>query len=192
MAWATGFGPLPGGLPFLLPVELERYNAFWKVNPSPPGIITYDRGWKWPDLMGHGGGSPSFFASERVLSFFRLNDALIGRITEMPVNEINAKRLKSIPPPKYYVIECVPGIDVDFAASEIDTDASGKPIFPYNGWRWPLPLIKARASSWNGTDLFSYRNWSGPLKWVCTEKLKDLAEKENFLNMSFQPRELIQ
>jgi hypothetical protein len=42
----------------------------------------------------------------------------------MPIAEIKAKALKSKPVPRYFVLETVPGIEVDFAASNIPTSSS--------------------------------------------------------------------
>src|SRR5690606_37894513 len=121
----------------------------WKINPTSPGLIIDPGGNKWPDLLGHGGGSPSFFISDRVLESLRSIGAPIGRVTEMPIAEINAKLLKTKPAPKYFVVETQPGIEVDFAASNIPTHSEGKPILTPLPKPWP-PLIKVRADSWNG------------------------------------------
>ena len=189
-AWAGGFGPLPGGMPFLHPTELKMSNAFWHMNPMPPGV-TIDRGARaWPDLLGHGGGSPSFFASERVLNDLRSIDAPIARVTEMPIAEINARALKSKPAPRYFVIETIPGIEVDLIATGFRVDAAGRAILdpPPKPSPWPY---RYRASSWNGTDLFAYRHFgptNGPYTDLfCTERVKELAEREGWTNVRFKP-----
>lgn len=192
MAWAGGFGPLPEGMPFLHPVQLERAIAFWKINPMLPGLSIDPGGSVWPDFLGHGGvGGISFFVSDRVLYLLRSNNVQVGRTTEMPIAEIKAKRLRHKSPPKYFVVETLPGIEVDYVASEIPTDAMGKSALIPLPKPWPPQFIRARASSWNGTDLFSYGNWGGPLEWVCTEKLKDLVERACLINIEFQPRKMI-
>src|SRR5215203_5952041 len=60
-AFASGYGPLPQGMPFMHPKLLERMIQFWKVNPRPPGLSIEPGGKHWPDFLGHGSSGPPFF-----------------------------------------------------------------------------------------------------------------------------------
>jgi len=191
-AWAAGFGLLETPMPFLHPNQLARAVEFGKKNPRSPGLYIEDYDYgpkarKWPDFLGHGGvTSPSHFVSETVIEDLRANGAPIARVTEMPIAEIQATGLRSIPPPKYFALETVPGIEVDFAASGIPTDSEGKPILNPLPKPWP-PIWRLKASSWNGADLFSYSNYGGPLTLICTEKIVELAHKQRWSNCRFEP-----
>lgn len=186
-AYASGYGPLPDGMPFLHPTFMKQSEDFWKVNPMKPGLYI-EPGKRWPDFLMNGGSPPGFFVSGRVIESLRAIGLPLGRVTEMPIAEIKSKGLKDKPAPKYFVVETKPGIEVDFDASNISTDASGKPILTPQSFPKSIML---RESSWNGTDLFDYSNFSqGPyLNMFCTERVKQLAEKEGWTNVRFKPRE---
>src|SRR5260221_6761250 len=179
-------------MPFLKQLQLDQLKAFWKVNPTPPGLIISSDGSKWPDFLGHGGGSPRFFVSEQVINSLLSAKVLFSRLTEMPIAKIESLQLKLKVAPKYFVVETQTGIAVDFQASKIPTDAAGKPVLDPLPKPWP-PKIKVRASSWNGMDVFDYANFGqGPfLNVFCTPKIKDMAEKAGWTNISFHPMETI-
>jgi len=193
-AWASGFGALPTGTSFLHPTEQALMDRFWKVNPMRPGMTIDPGGRNWPDFLGHGGSAPSFFTCERVVESLRSIGAPMGRITEMPIADIDAKVLKSKPAPKYYVIETIPGIEVDLVATGFKLDAQGKAIVNPAPNPWPSPY-RYRLDSWNETDLFAYRHFGpndGPyIDMLCTERVKELAEKEGWTNVRFKPLELV-
>ena len=113
----------------------------------------------------------------------------MGRVTEMPIAEINAKALKSKPAPKYFVVETIPGIEVDYAATGFKVDAHGRPILNPRPSPWPFPY-QYRPDSWNGADLFGYHHFgtgdSPSLTMLCTERVKQLAESEGWTNAAFQ------
>lgn len=185
-AWAMSYGPLPGGMPYLHPLELEREMAFWHLYPHPPGL-RIEGGRVWPDFLGHGGGSPYLFVSERVVQTLQEMNLPIARLTEMPIAEIQSKHLENKAPPRYFVLESVPGIEVDFAASGIPTDDSGKPFVPSPLPRpWP-PVLRLKAASWNGTDLFRFSNYGNAFRLIITNKLHEIAQKQKWLNMDAEP-----
>lgn len=113
----------------------------------------------------------------------------MGRVTEMPIAEIKAKALKSKPAPKYFVVEAIPGIEVDYEATGFKIDAQGRPILNPQPKPWPS-LFQYRLDSWNGKDLFGYHHFgsgdSPSLTMLCTERIKQLAEDEKWTNTSFQ------
>jgi hypothetical protein len=188
MAWAGGYGPIHD-MWFLLPVVLERRKAFWKINPHKPGLYIDPGGKKWPDILGCGFAPPVFFVSDRVVSSLRRFGVPLGRVTEMPVAQINAKALKGKPVPRYYVIETKPGIEVDFVSSGFKVDAAGKPILDPPPKPWPRYMY--RLDSWNGADLVGYRHF-GPIEapyttLLCTGRIKQLAEAEEWTNAEFEP-----
>lgn len=114
----------------------------------------------------------------------------MGRVTEMPIAEIHAKSLRGKPVPKYYVIETIPGIEVDLLATGFKLDAVGNPVLSPAPDPWPSPY-RYRLDSWNGTDLFAYRHFGkieGPcIDMFCTERVKELAAKDGWTNVRFQP-----
>lgn len=189
MAWAGGYGPIDD-LWFLRPPFLASKLRFWEVNPKPPGIHIDSGGRHWPDILGCGSSPPLFFVSDRVVNSLRAINATMGRVTEMPMAEIKAKALKSKPAPKYYVIETIPCIEVDLVATGFKLDVHGKAIVNPPPKPWPSPY-RYRLDTWNGADLFAYRNFGpteGPYtEMFCTERVKELAEKERWTNVLFEP-----
>ena len=191
-AWASGFGLLKTPMPFLHPAQLAREIEFSKINPAPPGIRIDPGASTWPDFLGHGGGTPEFFVSDRVLDALHMEQLPVTCATEMPMATINSKRLRDKPPPRYFVIETEPGIEIDFAASGIPTDERGKPIMHPLPKPWPA-ILKLRANSWNGKDLLSFSNFWGPpfTKLLCTERVVGLAERQGWTNCRFEPIETV-
>ena len=188
-AFASGYGPIDD-LWFLNAKFLDRRRAYWKVNPEPPGLSIEPNAKSWPDFLGNGHSPPMFFVSERVVESLLRFGASLGRRTEMPIAEINAKALKSKPPPRYFVVETIPGLEVDLVATGFKLDAVGKAIVTPPPNPWPTPY-HYRASSWNGSDLFSYRHFGptdGPYtEMFCAERVKDLAQGEGWTNVRFVP-----
>lgn len=187
-AWACGFGPLETGMPFLSLAEASNSARFWEVNPMPPGLRIDPGGRKWPDFLGHGGGKPSFFVSERVIESLNAIKAPLGRLTHMPIAVINAKALRNKPTPKYFVVETIPGIEVDLVATGFQVDAQGKAILIPRPNPWPRPY-RYRMDSWNGSDIFAPRDigpTDGPYtEMFCTVRVKELAEREGWTNVRF-------
>ncbi len=74
---------------------------------------------------------------------------------------------------------------MDFAAMDVAMDASGKPVPDPNKFRNPI----AKLSTWKGTDVFSWNNWGNGLglTLLCTEKVVELAAKEKWTNVRFDP-----
>lgn len=188
-AWVGSYGPVKD-LWFLHPTFLARKRAFLSINPLPPGLHIDKGGRRWPDFIGCGHSPPSFFISERVVLSLQNIGASFGRVTEMPIAEINAKALKSIPAPRYFVLETFPGIEVDLAATGFKLDASGEAIVDPPPEPWPS-RYQYRLDSWNGANLFAYRHLGpteGPyLELLCTERIKELSEREGWTNLRFVP-----
>lgn len=144
-------------------------------------------GSKWSDFMAHRGGRPFFFVSERVVESLRRIDAPIHRLTEMPVGKILNNKLRKVPSPRYFVVETVPGIEVDLDASGFEVDEAGnakRRLFSTS----PPPL-KYRGDSWNGSDLFDSHPFLGRevrhTDMLCSSRLKELAESEKWTNVGF-------
>jgi hypothetical protein len=184
--YASGCGPLPGGMPFLSPELLESKLEFWKINPRPEGM-TICGGRRWTDFIGNGGGGFSFCVSERVLTSLRSNGFVVSRATEIPIAQVDTERLRNQTPPRYYVIETAPGIEVDFVATGIPVDRSGRPVLNPLPRPWPPRLWWLSLKSWTGADLFCYSNYGDGLCLVCTEKVVELAKAEAWTNCSFDP-----
>ena len=184
--WASGFGLLHSPMPFFHPLELPRELRFAEVNPRPPGMVIDSGASKWPDFLGHGGGTPNYFVSEKVVEDMKSAGVPILRLTEMPVATINSKLLKDIPPPRYFVLEAAPGIEVDLAASGIPEDAEGKAVLNPLPKPWP-PVLRLRRSSWNGTDLFTFSNLEIRHTHICTERVVELAKTQGWTNCRFDP-----
>jgi hypothetical protein len=173
-------------MPFYSPMELQRHLQFWMINPMSPGMVV-EEGRRWPDFISHGGGRPFYFVCERVVDSLQRMDAPIQRLTEMPIATIVSKALRNKTPPRYFVVETEPGIEVDFVASGFELDELGKP--KRRPFSTSPPPLRFRGSTWNGKDLFDYHQFSTPVlahtNLLCSSKLKEVAEKEKWTNVSF-------
>lgn len=187
--YASGFSPLPE-MPFLESwpdARVKRKRDFWSIcRPSPPGMIVEPGGRSWPDFIGNGDGPPYFFTSDRVLEDLRNEGIEILRSTRMPIAKVEGKAMRKLTPPGYHVVEAAPGITVDWAAMGVPTnekdqmDTSGGLPSP-----WPPEEWFVDGSSWNGQDLMSFRNFQYWTTLVCSERVKQLAERNGWTNCRF-------
>lgn len=192
-AWARSYGPIANeinNIPFLKEApESFKLNLVesWKFYNSPPGIEFDPGGKEWPDILGCGGGPPYFFISERILTDLKNAGVPYLRATEMPLIQPFPKRLRDVPSPTYYVIEGIPGLEVDWGAMGIPHDTDKK-IDLSGGYPkpWPPGEWKVSQSSWTGLDLMSYKNWQLPMTLVCTDEIKDIAKARKWTNIQFK------
>lgn len=186
-AWAMGYGPLPD-MPFLVGDLPERHKKFWELNPMPPGMEVGTGASKWPDFMGCGDSPPMYFVSERVLYALRSQGIEPLSATPMPIGINKSKKLREIPPPNYFVLRGVPGAEWDFAASGVPVDTQGKAILNPYPKNWPPP-IQLKLSTWTGVKLFALSNFQEGqyTNLFCTEDIVNLAEKEKWTNVRFDP-----
>lgn len=182
--YASGYGPLTVEMPFLTGKIREVTLEFWKVNPRKPGLYIDEKGTKWGDIMAVYLTPPAWVISERVLTCFQKLSGKIETTTEFPVAEIKAKKLKEIPPPRYFTIQLGGGIEVDWSATGVEHDKLGNPIIIPG----KIPPRIAKLSSWNGDDIFCWSNWDpARTSILCTERVVELAEKEKWTNVRFDP-----
>jgi hypothetical protein len=185
--WAFDYGPVES-MPFLDEswAVTRMHRQAWSQRGTPPGLHLDPGGSRWLDFIGCGNPPPSFFVSETVIDDLEANGISISRKTEMPIASITGKRPK-VKPPRYFVVEAAPGIDVDFAASGIACDPAGRPVLT-NEQRLHPPLLQLSLPSWSGADLFSIGNYGTPLWLLCTERVKALAAEQKWSNIDFQRR----
>jgi hypothetical protein len=184
--WAAGWGPLEC-MPFFqrfAPVMQESKKRFWKVNPRPPGLIVDPGGEIWTDVIGCGGSPPSFFVSDKIVSDLNAAGIRILCATEMPIAKNLSKALKSVPSPKYYVLEAEPGINYAYDLMGLKLDSNGKPIIDRTK-KFPESIYSL--STWNGADLFGKRAvFDSTVDLLCTERVKELAERKGWTNIDFK------
>jgi len=187
--YASGYGPLPGGMPFLKSGFLSSMEKYWEVNPQNPGLYI-DPGKKrsWPDFLSNGHSPPMFFVSNVVVESLRKSGLDPARLTEMPVAEIRGKGHRKIPPPTYYVMEVNSGIEVAYEESGFRVDSDGKMIYPATE-RPKGSKLFFRLDTWDGSDLFSYTlHESSPPPHdilLCTERILQMAETDGWTNVRF-------
>jgi len=188
--YASGYGPI-SSMPFLHPLTLARKKEFWKINPMKPGLLIESSRNKWPDFLMCGSSSPNEFLSEKVLDSWNAENISFTHVTEMPIGRIKSKKVQATPP-RYFVVQVPPGIEVDFPASNIPTDAEGNPILKPLPKPWP-PILKLDAASWTGLDLFTWSNYRQSMgyDYLCTQRLVDLAERDGWTNVKFTPIEAV-
>lgn len=188
-AWASGYGPIAESIddiPFLKnePEALKsNLVKFWEIGSQPPGMTLDPGGKQWPDVLGCGQGSPSFFVSEKVLEDLKYAGFDYFRATKMPLADPLPKRLKEVPAPAYYVIEALPGIDVWSVEIPIAEQIAARNEKPPR-WKGPY-LTKCKASSWAGADLMSPSHGKSLMSIFCTEHVVLLAKEKNWANVKF-------
>lgn len=166
----------------------NRMLLSWEMFPEIPGLHIDDSGSRWPDLMDCGGGYPSFVFSQKILASLKSHDIMLRRTTPIPIGSIAREKLRDVPPPEYFVIEALPGIRVDYAASGFPVNADGNR--DRNAPRVvPSPIPQYDPATWSGADLFCQENGpDGPcfLNLLFTERIKEIAIKDGWTNVSFQ------
>ena len=181
--YAAGHGPVPGQMPFLSAKEKESLEALWRIDPrsAVPGLHIDEKGSKWGDFLAY----PIHTAtSARVCHALEESKAKVLHKTAMPIGVIRSKKLKNIPPPNYFVLQFAGGVEVDWQAMGIEIDSTGEPIINISN---PQTRI-AKLNTWNGSDVFAWINWDAtPRTMLCTEKIVELAEKEKWTNVHFDP-----
>jgi hypothetical protein len=182
--YATGYGPFGRNIPFLSGKSLESFEALWKIDPRPPGLVIEDIGSRWGDCIACGSGLPSIVISERTLNSIKHLKVNILTETEFPVGKIKSRKLRDLPPPRYFAVQWGGGIAVDWHATGVEHDGAGNPIII------PGKVLNfvAKLSTWTGDDVFSWTNWDGThLIMLCTERVVELAAKEKWTNVRFDP-----
>jgi len=195
--YSSGYGPIDD-MGFLPPIILEIMKKSWSIDPKKPGMVV-EPGRKrvWPDFLHNGSSGPGFFISERVICSLKKMGVEFYRLTEMPIGIIQGKWHQKNMPPKYYVAEIdFGGIEEDYVASGYDEfNADGTPT---RGARLRRPAFTKnvyKLNTWNGKDLFSYSCPNAVIgastMLFCTEKVKELGEKSDWVNVEFDQLELI-
>lgn len=175
--YAHTYGKPDRPIPFWSSDQIERKSKMWDWRNRPHGIVTGDAGTKWGDFMMCGFAPPRTFISHRVLESLRKMPGQILTETEFPVAEVKSKKLRDVPPPRYFAPQWAPGIEVDWDVTGRERDEAAN----------MRPLV-AKLSTWNGADIFSWANWDETrLTMLCTEKIVELAEKEKWTNAEFKP-----
>lgn len=156
--------------------------------PDVPGLHVEERASHWPDVMFCGGRPPSCFFSRKVIESLDAHGIAVKRLTPIPVGKFGEGKLKSVPLPDYFVIEAIPGIRIDYAASGFVVDADGNPV-PGAPIPKPPPTTQYDPATWSGLDLFCVSNGraGGPyyLELLCTERVKEIAKQDGWTDVSF-------
>ncbi|HEX7260815.1 MAG TPA: hypothetical protein VF258_03285 [Luteolibacter sp.] len=159
----------------------------WRIFPKEPGLNIAPSGSYWPDVMFCGNPLPSCFFSRKVLESLDFHRIAVKRAIPIPVGEVANTKLRMVPPPDYFVIEALPGIRVDYAASGFSVDMDGNPN--RNAPRIdPPPILQYDSATWSGADLFCQANGHyGPhyLDLLGTERIKEIALKDGWTNVAF-------
>jgi len=183
-AWASGYRPVPGRKSFIHPAEIERMEEFFRLNPEPPGIHI-DGGYRWPDFLGQGGGGlVRFFVSERVLSSLQRHGIEYLDATEYPIALIADRRLKAANAPRYFVLEAVPELEVDWVRMGYPVDALGNPRFDEVPRGWQPGFRSFKHDSWSGRDLVG--ELRDPTAVYGSARLALIGGKERWTNFTVE------
>ena len=183
-AYASGFGPISDSMPFLSPEQLTNLKLMWGLDKrnSKAGFHIADKGTKWGDVLAY----PIEIAiSRKILSSITSTNCKITHITRMPIGLISNKKLIKSAPPDYFIVQPQCGLEIDWDFMNIALDQKGFPV--YDRTKTIAPV--AKLSTWNGHDVFSWSNWGHNLATtlLCTEKVVQLASKEGWTNVYFEP-----
>lgn len=185
--WVASWGPLED-MPFfetLAPATQKVKMQSWEINCDPPGLSIDPGGNEWADVLGCGGGPPSYFVSERIVNELQQMGVPFLRATEIPIAKNLSKALKDVPAPKYFILEAEPGINYAYDLMGLAVNHSGKPVIDRSK-KFPDSIY--RLSSWNGADLFGKRGfYDSTINLLCTDIVKNLAERNKWTNIEFTP-----
>lgn len=189
-AFASGYNPF-GGMEFMDEWhETARRSRvdFWKINPGEPGIEIDECASCWPDVMSCTFAPPSCFYSRKVLESLKSHGISVKRATLIPIGKIVKGKIKAVPPPDYFIIEALPGIQIDYAASGYNVDDCGYPDEKIPR-PTPRPILQHDPETWTGLDLFCSSNYFGRprfLQLLCNERVREIAAKDGWTNVAFQ------
>lgn len=131
------------------------------------------------------------FSSNRLLDGGGSNHRISTPINPLKPRQrpkiLRSSRLKALQHPDYFVIEAVPGIRIDYAASGFVVDADGNPD-PNLPRPSPPPTLQYDPATWSGADLFCVSNGRGGpcyLELLCTERIKEIAKLDGWANAAF-------
>ncbi|MDZ4817542.1 MAG: hypothetical protein SGJ20_01065 [Planctomycetota bacterium] len=183
-AWASGIYP-PFEVDFECP-NCKHYESTYRGT----AVARIDEGKQWPDIMGNGAGQPSFVLSRRVLDAMR--EAGITGYIEHPVviENIQDARLKRLPSPEYGYLEITGGIDLDLPASGFRAVGPVCSLCGQTKWEGEFKQFVQVADSWDGTDIFTARNYRCGVVY-CSEKFLLLARQERWTNFRFTPLDAV-
>jgi hypothetical protein len=189
-AFAAGYYPF-NDMAFMDEMdELKRKMMldFWRINPCEPGIEIEESASCWPDVMSCTFSPPSCFFSRKVLESLEAHGIAAKRATFIPVGKLAKGKIKTVPPPDYFIIEALPGIQIDYAASGYTVDADGYPDTKIRR-PTPRPVLQHDPETWSGLDLFCSSNYFGRpryLQLLCTERVREIAAEDGWENVHFQ------
>lgn len=188
--WAQGCRIPEELLQWMNEETLENYRQFQEINKREEGIYLAKGGKSWPDFMATGDNLPHQFVRKEVVDTM-LEEGIDGilRITPLQIRKIGGKPADSVPYPEYVVLEAEPGIEMDWKQMGVPHDANNKIIPPYPT-PWPPKKWIFNLDSWNGKDLFSCHNRRTPMSLWCSERVKDLADREGWTNVRFDEIEM--
>ncbi len=189
-AYATGYHAFQD-MEFLESVGEYRRKMMeesWRIFPREAGLHIEDPATCWADVMFCGNPPPFFFCSRKVVNSLESHNIPLRRSTLIPIGCIKSKKLREIPPPEYFVLEALPGIQVDYASSGYVVAPDGLPD-PNAPRITPSPIPQYDPATWTGADLFCQSNSQhGPryLDLLCTERIKEIALQDGWTNVAFQ------
>jgi hypothetical protein len=192
-ARANGMGWLEGKMDFLSDSRQKDYKEFCDIQTgdNSPGIHIDDVGREWPDILASGHITlVPFFVSERVIQSLRDEEIPFRRAIEIPVTSIESSALRSIAPPKYYVLEADIGIELGEEMKDVPVGylPPGKlASIPAGGiitQERPCPC--PAYNSWNGSPLFTEKSPDVEnqqyTRLYCDHSVTFLAMKEKWTN----------
>ncbi len=166
----------------------ERRKLASVLDPGLPGLHVGETGSRWPDLMSCGNPPPSFVFSRKIVMSLESRDIALRRITPIPIGSIENSKLRNVPAPEYFVIEALPGIQVDYAASGYVVDVDGNPNL--NAVRSDSTcILQYDPLTWSGADLFCQSNGHGAPRYLdllCTERIVEIAKEDGWEDAAFQ------
>jgi len=166
----------------------------WEEPLGPILLRLYDEGDFWPDHIGGGFTMPGFYVSERVKKSLDKEGVKYDKAFPASVwmHEL-PPALKNVPPPKYYWLYPLTGVEIDLTASgfvNIRRSPTTGLLYGDLPDRLDPCSLKEVAfvdGSWTGADLFvSSRS---PSRIFCTRRIIDLASKHRWTNFKFVPIE---
>lgn len=188
-AYAHNCGPFDGfdRLKSISRALIERKRRIWDESAQTPGLAIDEKGSKWPDVLRCENPPPSDFFSRKVVDSLLRHQIRVKELLPVVIGSILNRKLAAVSLPTYYFIEPMPGISIDYKSSGIEADPAGVPrLVPGQ----PV-TVHLDPATWSGEDIFMCRNWPhGGKGLFCTERVKRLAEEEQWTNVKFLQQRL--
>lgn len=153
--------------------------------PSGAFDVDVEGGTKYPDILGCG-AYPFLILTDAVVTAWRQADIDCFQSYPVGIADIKSKKLRDVPPPRYWRIEIEGTCRIDLRASGVEV-VKFCPECHYLVTRPTMASgFQIVKGSWNGCPVFRDAELY-PRVNFCTQKVLEVARQNRFTNFRFEP-----